>query len=582
MSDDDDGRDDHHEVKDEKKKRKEKKKHKKEKKKHKKEKKKRHREEEEAVVVVEEDHVDEPVMTAEPPVEQNDHNRVDGEQQAVKRKYKKAAVERMPEWMRNGLAMTVDGPAPSFGDLGVSARMVNLLREEMGVTAAFPVQAAVIPHVLRDTLYVGGDVLVMSATGSGKTLAFAVPIVEILEQSRVKRVACLAVLPTKDLAAQVHEVFSLLCVGTHLTVALFAGEKPFHEEVEQLQSVPEIIVATPGRLRDHISSPLLRSALASLRWLVIDESDRLLSKQYHQWVSDVMPLLQDPAETVEGPFADPPLQKLLFSATMTSNPRKLALLRLYKPTFFHARTDVKEALQGLPVLPACLKECPVKVRREEDRPLILVWLLRQSQLEGKAVLIFVSTIERATRLHAILTSMLRDQALGLYTSSILSREREAVLGKFRAGQLSALVVTDVLARGLDIANIGAVVNYDCPFHEQTYVHRVGRTARANQEGSAYTLGLPAELARWRKMRELLRGGNVAEQALKADAAFVNSVRPRYEEVLERMLKRVRGWAGPEQRLQLQEERARLSIPILNEENAQIALEVLRKNQSISQ
>lgn len=504
----------------------------------------------------------------------------DGEQvhEQRKRRYKRAAVERMPDWMKEGVEMGVGEGVDTFAQLGVSARLCGVLEEEMGIRAPFAVQSAVIPHLLRETLHVGGDVLVMSATGSGKTLAFGVPIVEILERSRVKRVACLVVLPTKDLAAQVHEVFALLCAGTHLSVALFAGERPFHEEVEQLQSMPEIIVCTPGRLRDHIANPAMRAALASLRWLVIDESDRLLSKQYHQWVSDVIPLLQDPANAVEGPFADPPLQKLLFSATMTSNPRKLALLRLYRPTFFHAKGDVREALQGLPVLPACLSEFPVKVAREDERPLVLAWLLQERLHNAKGVLVFVSTIERAARLHAICTSLVKNHALGLYTSSMVTREREAALQQFRAGTLSVLVVTDVLARGLDIANIAAVVNYDCPFHEQTYVHRVGRTARANQKGAAFTLGLPAELARWRKMRELLRGGNVAEKALKADAPFVNALRPQYEDVLDRMLKRVRGWAGPEQRLELQEERARLSIPLASD-YSQVALQVLQRNRS---
>lgn len=266
---------------------------------------------------------------------------------------------------------------------------------------------------------------------------------------------------------------------------------------------------------------------------------------------------------------------------MTSNPRKLAMLELYRPTFFHAVSDADGTLQGLPVLPATLTERLVKLAREDERPLVLVWLLRtllQPVPGTGGVLVFVSTIERAQRLHTILSALLPEQRLGLYASSMTLREREAALAAFRSANApySAMVVTDVLARGLDIAAIRAVVNYDCPFFEQTYIHRVGRTARANQPGMAYTLGLGTELPRWKKMRATLRGGNVDEKPLKADAAFLNALRPAFEDTLERMLRRARGRAGPEELLELQETRSALARPLVSE-SLHEAEQVLAKN-----
>lgn len=507
-----------------------------------------------------------------------------------------AARERMPEWMRE--SVKIAGAPVALRELGLSQRMLTVL-ESMTIHVAFPVQATVIPFLLRQTRFAAGDAAVMSATGSGKTLAFAIPIVEMLSESRVRRVACLCVLPTKDLAAQVHEVFALLCAGTHLRVVLFAGDRPFQEEVEQVATLPDIVVATPGRLRDHLHGALTRHVLATLRWLVIDEGDRLLSKQYHQWITDLMPMLQNPSAIVQGPFqgtrvlvcllcclqrlfyffVDPPLQKLLFSATMTSNPRKLAMLELYRPTFFHAvgADPQQDVLEGTSVLPATLSEYQVKCAREDDRPLVLAWLLQvhlPAELQG--VLVFVSTIERAQRLHVVLEALLPSQRVGLYASSMTLRDREAALEKFRSGALRILVVTDVLARGLDIASIGAVVNYDCPFRAQTYIHRVGRTARALRQGAAYTLGLRTELPRWRKMRGVLRGGNVVETVVKPDTAFITGLRPVFEETLERMLRLVRRRPGAEERLELQERRVELSVPLTAHTHAQ-AMEVLARN-----
>ena len=209
--------------------------------------------------------------------------------------------------------------------------------------------------------------------GSGKTLAFAVPVVEILRESYFNTISCLCVLPTKDLAAQVYEVFCSLCDGDDIKTCLLSGERPFIEEQNEIAKKPHIVVCTPGRLKDHLQSTFKEEELKRLRWLVIDEGDRLLSQQYHQWISELMPHLEHPVFSVSGPFPSPPLQKLVFSATMTSNPRKLALLNLYRPTFFHAIED--ESYQGLPILPAQLSEYKVVCASEEGktRKIMTVW-----------------------------------------------------------------------------------------------------------------------------------------------------------------------------------------------------------------
>lgn len=246
-------------------------------------------------------------------------------------------------------------------------------------------------------------------------------------------ISCLCVLPTKDLASQVYEVF-LSIINNDLRVALLSGERSFVEEEFEIQNNrTNIIVCTPGRLRDHLQSSLKGDALKKLRYLVIDEGDRLLSHQYHQWITDLMPCLNHPVFYVDGPFEIAPLQKLVFSATMTSNPRKLALLNLYRPTFFHA-IDSDDGIKGLAMLPSKLSEYRVLCSFEEDRPLVLMWLIMHGLKSNRNALVFLNSVDRAHTLYSLISPIL-SCTISLYTSRVILKEREDALNRFKEGKV---------------------------------------------------------------------------------------------------------------------------------------------------
>lgn len=506
------------------------------------------------------------------------------EAEAKKRQKLFTQPDKLPEFMRQAHAIGGSSqPQPGFAELGLSSRTVTLLTQQMDFAHPFPVQSGLVPYVLRETRYAGGDALVMSATGSGKTLAFALPIVEIASQSHSKELACLCVLPTKDIALQVYEVFVSLCDGTGVSVALLSGERSFFAEQAALRSDrPQIVVATPGRLRDHLLTSISAESLHRLRWLVIDEGDRLLAEQYHQWLDDLMPHLLHPVDVADGPFARPPLQKLVFSATMTSNPRKLAKLKLYRPVFFHtldesaattAANGEAGVVRGAPVLPSSLREFKVVCPSEEERPLVLMWLLESGLVEKRGALVFINSVERAHVLHDVIGSLLEKKQIGvgLYTSRVNAKERADALAQFKQGSLRALIVTDVLARGLDLQQSVAVINYDTPFREEAYIHRVGRTARAGKAGEAYVLGLWTELASWSKMRTTqLQGGNLAAKKLKPLKKALDDMRPSFVDQLD-VLKRKKRHTGTNEK-----DDKKLAVP-LEPATVEAAIAVLRKN-----
>jgi ATP-dependent RNA helicase DDX51/DBP6 len=385
------------------------------------------------------------------------------------------------------------------------------------------------------------------------------------------------VLPTKDIASQVYDVFLSLAMESHIEVVLLAGDRSFAQEQKLIKGKPQIVVCTPGRLRDHLQTSISVEQLQNLRWLVIDEGDRLLSAQYHQWTTDLIPLLSHPIDFVDGPFAKPPLQKLVFSATMTSNPRKLATLKLYRPRFFHTVNEEKNGFQGAPVLPATLSEYKVSVSSEEERPMALVWLLAEGIAEKRQSLIFINSVERAHNLFDIISGLLKSQDLkiGLYTSIISARDRAKTLNDFKSGLVDAIIVTDVLARGLDVQGHLCVINYDCPFREETYVHRVGRTARAGNKGECYTLGIWSELARWTQMRARLQGGNVDETKVKPSKAFLEQHRAEFLAQLEHM-KRKKARIDSFDKFSLQKKKKEMAIPLVPE-NLEAARAILASN-----
>lgn len=412
----------------------------------------------------------------------------------------------------------------------------------MGMERLFPVQAEVIPFILRSVVW-GGDICVCAPTGSGKTLAYVIPIVQTLAMRVVRRLRALVLVPTHDLVVQVTNVFTQMIVGTDLVVEALYGNKSFDLEQSRLvepnmgsfsggSSKADIVIATPGRLVEHLQETP-GFTMQHLQFLVIDEADRLLMTSFQDWLPKVLESLHAPREgklmralgtsvqgSASGSMAESRvdavtsrsgflnisvmerqhthLQKLLFSATLTQNPEKIDSLKLVNPQYFTATSSAKG--QGyLYTIPTTLEQ-NLTVCTEQHKPLLLLHIL--TKFKDKQVLCFVSSLETAHRLSLLLRllnaePLLNGAPIYEYSSSLPQQERNQILLKFKAGTPGVIICSDVMARGLDIQSVRLVVNYDVPFHVKTYVHRVGRTGRAGRTGTSWTIAIRDEVKKFK-------------------------------------------------------------------------------------
>lgn len=352
----------------------------------------------------------------------------------------------------------------SFSDFPLSPQTLDGLRA-VGYDAPLPIQERVLPAALE-----GRDIIGASQTGSGKTAAFLIPMMEaLLEMQPAQRFRprALAVCPTRELARQVHEHFQALAQFTRLRSALITGGEDIHPQDAALQQGAELLVATPGRLLEHLRRGGLR--LTQVDLFVIDEADRLLDEGFMPEMEQLIDHLPDRRQT------------MLFSATMPPEMDQLARQILFRP----------ERLQiGEMEVPSRIEETQWPVPDHQKTELLGRILPEQKALEK--VMVFVRTRKRARSL----TPVLRDLT-GLPTAELHAEltqaERNAALDAFRRGELRCLVTTDVASRGLDIAHVTHVINYDVPNAPDDYIHRVGRTGRVDRTGVAITLVSPREL-----------------------------------------------------------------------------------------
>ncbi|XP_022453719.1 ATP-dependent RNA helicase DDX51 isoform X2 [Delphinapterus leucas] len=445
-----------------------------------------------------------------------------------------------------------------------------------GISSYFPVQAAVIPALLESTAngflvsrggYRPSDLCVSAPTGSGKTLAFVIPVVQALLRRAVCQVRALVVLPTKELAQQVSKVFSVYTDATPLRVALVTGQKSLAKEQESLvqdtadgfRCLADIVVATPGRLVDHVEQTPGFS-LQHLRFLVIDEADRVIDSMHQAWLPRVV-AAAFPSEGSRDPFAllqrtqpravtaasvccpQMPLQKLLFSATLTQNPEKLQQLGLYRPRLFSTGSvhgglrdpdvDVAGDLGGKYTFPAGLthRYVPCSLRL---KPLVVLHLILEMNLSR--VLCFTNSRENSHRLF-LLVQAFGGVRVADFSSRYGPGARKLILKRFQQGKIQLLISTDATARGIDVQGVQLVVNYDAPQYLRTYVHRVGRTARAGKSGQAFTLLLEVQERRF--VRMLREGGVPRLERHDAPSELLQPLVPRYQEALSQLERAVR-------------------------------------------
>lgn len=421
---------------------------------------------------------------------------------------KKQKVKRdLPHWLLNPDIAEMDYLAnqlPVKDMKGLDNALTDRL-EKLGFKNYFPVQRQIIPYLLEPHPYRPHDVCVSAPTGSGKTLAFVLPIIQALSSRLVPKVRAIVVLPTVDLAQQVYKVFSTFVDRKGLRVKLLSGQNSLAKEQSELyrladtgilQQLADILVVTPGRLVRHIriSKEL---DLSALRFLVIDEADRMINEITDDWLSILESAVFSKGRPKPGPLTlnnirkrELPLQKLLFSATLGKDPEKLEQINLFEPKLFRCIVPPKD-LTGKIVdygpedvgeysIPAELKQytCDTELAH---KPLMVKRII--DTLELDTVLIFTKSKEATHRLALVLTNL--GYSCGELTKDS-KEKRGKILNKLKSGDVKILVCSDALARGIDIENLDAVISYDRPEFINTYIHRVGRTARAGRGGTAVT------------------------------------------------------------------------------------------------
>ncbi len=365
---------------------------------------------------------------------------------------------------------------PSFYDFSLLPATYAVLTD-IAITEPTPIQIEAIPALLA-----GHDLVGQSATGSGKTLAYGIPLVERVAQKE-RAVQALVLVPTRELAMQVSVVLSKLATSRRLTMALLVGGRPYGSQLSALRYGAQIVIGTPGRVKDHLERGSLK--LSQLRMCVLDEADQMLDSGFAPVIEDILTTTPDTR------------QMALFSATIPEWVAKLEKKFLKQPV----------KIEITPAEHSSIEQIAYQVPHDQKMA-ALYTLLRSAQ--GESTLIFGRTKYGVERLGKQLGRL--GFTVGTLHGNKSQRAREEVLGAFRRGHLQTLLATNVAARGLDIQGIYQVINYELPESSELFTHRIGRTGRMGREGKAITLLAPADLPKWRHMARNL-GQRVTLQKL---------------------------------------------------------------------
>lgn len=347
-----------------------------------------------------------------------------------------------------------------FSSLSLSPEILQNI-QFMGFTEMTPIQGMILPLALA-----GKDVIGQAKTGTGKTLAFAIPIIEKISVSD-KYVQALVLTPTRELAVQVAAEFEKL-VGSGVKVALVYGGASMSVQIGALQKGAHVVVGTPGRVIDLTKRGALK--LERAKSVVLDEADRMLDMGF---IGDVEWIIQKTSKE---------RQTMLFSATMPAVIRQLAKKYMREPQFISTNTDSDELTIG------DVQQFYVEVNQKKKMDAFFKII---DEEQPSKVLVFCKTKRWVETLYNILRK--RRFSVDRIHGDLSQGAREKAIGKLRVGKIKYLVCTDVVARGIDISDISHVFNYDLPQEPITYVHRIGRTARAGKKGTAITLINPGEI-----------------------------------------------------------------------------------------
>ncbi len=344
----------------------------------------------------------------------------------------------------------------SFSDLGLGPDVLKAV-EDAGYTQPTPIQEQAIPLVLQ-----GRDILGCAQTGTGKTASFTLPMIDILAsgRARARMPRSLILEPTRELAAQVAENFETYGKYSKLNMALLIGGEAFGEQVRKLDRGVDVLIATPGRMMDLFDRGNI--LLSDIKVFVIDEADRMLDMGFIPDIERIVSLLPRLRQT------------LFFSATMPPEIRRLADAFLINP---------KQVSVAPPASPAETVEQNLVMVQRDDKRKVLRHLLRTEDV--KNALIFCNRKRDVTILYRSLEK--HGFNVGALHGDLPQNKRTETLEQFKAGSIALLVCSDVAARGLDIAGLSHVFNFDVPINAEDYVHRIGRTGRAGRSGRAFML-----------------------------------------------------------------------------------------------
>nr|XP_039265460.1 ATP-dependent RNA helicase DDX51-like [Styela clava] len=457
---------------------------------------------------------------------------------------------KLPEWIENPYWIDIDINNSEDFDLTCFHELVQKNLKEMGIFKLFPVQTSLIPALLYNSkcfmISRPNDICVCSPTGSGKTLAFAIPIINCLLESPINGTRALVVVPTIELAKQVHGVFLTLSKGSNIKSILLGGsqietEKYLLSKKSKFgfEIFPDVIVTTPGRLAHFLEVPDLLH-LNKLRFLVIDEADRILDVIKQSWLQKLRyHLPQSEQSTAENAtlqdLINPKrsVQKLLFSATLNTDPQRLKTLNLFQPRLFLAKPATENrsvSLTSQYITPPTLHEHTV-ICETNMKPLIVMGLL--ITLKVKKALCFTRTAESTRRLHHLIKEYSKFNILSIpcleFSSLLTKRERKRTMNDFNSKKECVLVCSDAVARGIDAEDVELVLLYDSPLFIETYIHRAGRASRAGKEGSVYSLINPTEVSRCKKI--FRKAGRQLPDECTVDKDTISRLSVDYEKIL---------------------------------------------------
>ena len=371
----------------------------------------------------------------------------------------------------------------SYSELGLSPAIMKAM-DKKGYVRATPVQAGAIPYFME-----WKDVIAKAPTGTGKTFAFGIPMVEHIDPEAAE-VQALVLAPTRELAVQIQEELRDLCEFKEgvRTVCLYGGA-PIDKQINTLKKKPQIVVATPGRLMDHMKRRTVR--LDKVQTVVLDEADRMLDMGFVRDVTRILDQLKHRKNMG------------MFSATISREVMDIS--------WVYQRDPVEITVRPVEESKPDITQYRIDLDDRDQKLDTLFALLTHGEYER--AIVFCNTKNMADRLDGLLK--MRKIVSQAIHGDIQQRIREKTLERFKRGEVKVLVATDVAARGLDIDDVDAVFNYDVPDELENYTHRIGRTGRARKHGVAYTF--VSNITEGIRMDEIVRNTRAEVQRLKYDA-----------------------------------------------------------------